>query len=101
MPSPEQKLSTTLTNSHNDLRRDTSYGSDGRCSMVRKWRVGGRDHFWMFVVSLLSFSSLDLAPVQMASAGVFTTFGVNEVEVDFPRALLVLATVPYLEPRVL
>jgi hypothetical protein len=53
---------------------------------VRKWRYGGRDHFWLFYVSLLSFSSLDLGPVQMASARVFTTFGVNQVEVDFPRA---------------
>jgi hypothetical protein len=36
--------------------------------------------------SLLFFSSLDLGPVQMASARVFTTFGVSQVEVDFPRA---------------
>jgi hypothetical protein len=36
--------------------------------------------------SLLFFSSLDLGPVQMASARVFTTFGVNQVEVDFPHA---------------
>ena len=40
---------------------------------------------WMFFVSLF-FSSLDLGPVQMASARVFTTFGVSQVEVDFPRA---------------
>jgi len=36
--------------------------------------------------SLLFFSSLDLSPVQMASAWVVTTFGVSQVEVDFPRA---------------
>jgi hypothetical protein len=36
--------------------------------------------------SLLFFSSLDLGPVQMASARVFTTFGVSQEEVDFPRA---------------
>jgi hypothetical protein len=42
--------------------------------------------FGCFLFSLLSFSSLDLGPVQMASARVFTTFGVNQVEVDFPRA---------------
>jgi len=36
--------------------------------------------------SLLFFSSLDLGPVQMASARVFTTIGVNQVEVDFPRS---------------
>jgi hypothetical protein len=36
--------------------------------------------------SLLFFSSLDLGPVQMASARVFTTFGVSQVEVEFPRA---------------
>jgi hypothetical protein len=35
--------------------------------------------------SLLFFSSLDLGPVQMASARVFTTFRVSQVEVDFPR----------------
>jgi len=40
----------------------------------------------VFVSSLLFFSSLDLGPVQMASARVFTTFGVSQVEVDFPRA---------------
>jgi len=38
------------------------------------WDNGGRDHFWMFsCFSLLFFSSLDLGPVQMASAQVFTT----------------------------
>jgi hypothetical protein len=36
--------------------------------------------------SLLFFSSLDIGPVQMASAQVFTTIGVSQVEVDFPHA---------------
>jgi hypothetical protein len=43
----------------------------------------------MFLVSLFSslfFSSLDLGPVQMALARVFTTFGVSQVEVEFPRS---------------
>jgi hypothetical protein len=37
----------------------------------------------VFVSSLLFFSSLDLGPVQMASARVFTTFGVSQVEVHW------------------
>jgi len=50
---------------------------------VEIWR---REYFWMFsCFSILFFSSLDLGPVQMASAWVFTTFGVGQVEVDFPR----------------
>jgi hypothetical protein len=36
----------------------------------------------LFLSSLL-FSSVDLGPVQMASAWVFATFGVSQVEVDF------------------
>jgi len=31
-------------------------------------------------------TTLDVGPVQMASARVFTTFGVSQVEVDFPCA---------------
>jgi len=54
----ERKLSTTLMDSDDDLRRDTNYGSDGHWSMVMKWRSGGRDHFWMFLVSLFSPSLL-------------------------------------------
>jgi len=40
----------------------------------------------VYYFSLLFFSSLDLGPVQMASAWVFTTFTVSQVEVDFPHA---------------
>jgi len=72
----------------NDLRRDIrATGMDGRRSMaseVEIWRTGS--HLVVSCFSLLSFSSLDLGPVQMASARVFTTFAVNQVEVDFPRA---------------
>ena len=82
--------STTLTNSDNDLRRDIrATEMDGQMSIgsVWKWRYGGRDHFWMFsCFSLLFFSSLDHGPVQMASAWVFTTFRVSQVEVEFPCA---------------
>jgi len=54
---------------------------------VWKWRFGGQGNFWKFsCFSLLVFSSLELGPVQMASAWVFTTFGVSQVEMDFPRA---------------
>jgi hypothetical protein len=51
---------------------------------VEIWRTGLLLDVFLF--SLLFFSSLDLGPVQMASAWVFTTFGVSQVEVDFPRA---------------
>jgi len=67
--------------SDNDLRRDIrATGMDGRWSMslevaVRRiWKQFGR--FLLFLVSfssLLFISSLDLGPVQMASARVFTT----------------------------
>jgi hypothetical protein len=40
----------------------------------------------MFLDSLFFCASLDLGTVQMASARVFTTFGVSQVEVEFPRA---------------
>jgi len=57
--------------SDDGLRQDTSYRNDGHWSMVRKWRYGWRDHFWMFSCwSLVFFSSLDLGLVQMASARV-------------------------------
>ena len=88
MPNYELKL-YHLDDSDSDRRRDIqATGMDGRRSMgsVRKWRYGGPDHFWLFsCFSLLLFSSLDLGPVQMASAWVFTTFGVSQLEVDFPR----------------
>jgi len=89
MPNYERML-YHLDDSDNVWRRDIrATGMDGRWSTgsVRKWRYGGRDHFGMFsCFSLLFFSSLDLGPVQMASAWVFTTFGVSQGEVDFPRA---------------
>jgi len=53
--------STTQTNSDNGQRRDIcAMGMDGRRSMgsVRKWRYGGRDHFWMLLVFLFSSSLL-------------------------------------------
>jgi len=42
--------------------------------------------FTLLFSSPYFIASLDLGPVQMASARVFTTFGVSQVEVDFPRA---------------
>jgi len=46
----------------------------------------GTGSLWMgFVSSLPFFSSLDLGPVQMALARVFTTFRGCQVELDFPR----------------
>jgi len=62
---------------------------DGRRSIrsAPKWRYGGRDHFSMFSsFSLLFLSSLDLGPVQMASARVVTTFRGTQMEVGFPPA---------------
>jgi hypothetical protein len=50
---------------------------------VRKSRYGDMITLDVFVSSLLFFSSLDLGPVQMASARVFTTFGVSQVEVHW------------------
>jgi hypothetical protein len=85
MPSHERKLYHP-DDSDNDLRRDTSYGNDSLWSMGLEVEIWRRDHFWMFSCFSLLFSSLDLGPVQMASAWVFTTFGVSQVEVDFPRA---------------
>ena len=43
---------------------------------VRKLRYGGWDHFWMlsYFSPLLFGSCLDLGPVQMVSAYVFTTY---------------------------
>jgi len=48
------------------------------CRTFRKWRYGGRCHFgcsFSLFSSLYFFTSLDLGPVQMASAWVFTTSG--------------------------
>jgi hypothetical protein len=52
-------------------------------SEVEIWRTGSLLDVSCFP---LLFSSLDVGPVQMASAWVFTTFGVSQMEVDFPRA---------------
>jgi hypothetical protein len=38
----------------------------------------------VFLFSLFSFSLLHLGQVEMALARVYTTFGVNQMEVDFP-----------------
>jgi len=63
MPSHERKL-YYIDDSDNDLRRDTTYGNDGRWSMGLEVEIWRRDHFWMFSrLSLLFFSSLDLGPV--------------------------------------
>jgi len=87
MPSHEQKLNHS-DDSDKDLHRDTSYGNDGRWSMGSKVNIWGQDHFWIYTYFSphLFFSSLDLGLVQMASAWVFTTFRVSQVEVDFPHA---------------
>jgi len=74
MPSHERKLYYP-DDSDNDPRRDIrATGMHGRWSMdseVEIWRTGSLlDCFF----SLLTFSSLDLGTVQMASARVFTTY---------------------------
>ena len=74
---------------NNDLRCDIrAAGMDGRRSMVSEvelWRMGWLlDVIWFS--PLLFFYSLDFGPVQMASARVFTTFGVSQVEMDFATA---------------
>jgi len=70
----QRKLSTTLTNSDNDLRRDIrATGMDGWRSMgleVEICRTGSLLDVFLFLSSLLL---LDLGPVQMALARVFTT----------------------------
>jgi hypothetical protein len=70
----------TVSNSDNDLHliRGTSARLDGRMPDIPEveiWRTGS---LWMFLLSLLFtllLTSLDLGPVQMASAWVFTTSG--------------------------
>jgi hypothetical protein len=42
------------------------------------------DVFLFLFISHLLFISFDLGPVQMASARVFSTIGVSQVEVAFP-----------------
>ena len=66
----------------------------------RKWvkrvselGIGGKVINWVFLSSVssvlftspYSITSLDLGPVQTASARGFTTFGLSQVKVDFPR----------------
>jgi hypothetical protein len=89
MPNHERKFYHP-DNCDNDLRRDIrAMGMDNLRSMgsAQKWRCGGRDHFWMFLVSL---SSLVLFfESRRSTNGVsigFTTFGVSQVEVEFPHA---------------
>jgi hypothetical protein len=99
--------STTLTNSDNDLRRETRATSavrDGRS--LYEFGSGDKEEFrsdgqdwrkvinWAFLssVSSLLFSSpyfitsLDLGPVQMASARVLPPPDLSQTEVEFPRA---------------
>jgi hypothetical protein len=81
MPNHEWKLYHP-DDSDNDLRR--AIRATGMCLEVEIWKT--LSLLDVFLLSLFSLSSLDLGPVQIASARVFTTFGVNQVEVDFPRA---------------
>ena len=73
-------LKITVSNSDNDLHlvRVTSERLMVGCWTFRKWRYGGWCYigcsFFLFS-SLYFFTSLDLGPVQMASARVFTTSG--------------------------
>ena len=67
----------TLTNSEDNLCRVKSYSAGIRWSdagWVRKWRYGGRSHFkcssFLPFSSVYFYTSLDLGPVQMASARV-------------------------------
>jgi hypothetical protein len=63
---------TISTKTYGEIH-DTGLMVIGAC--VRKLRYGTPDHFWMFssFSSLLIFYSLDLSPVQMTSALVFST----------------------------
>jgi len=88
MPNHERKLYHP-DDSDNDLRREIqTTGMMVNGAWVRMLRYGDGITFrcFLFLSSLFCFSSLDLGPVQMASARVFATFGVSQVEVDFPRA---------------
>jgi hypothetical protein len=48
--------------------------------------MDSRSLWIVFVSALLFISCLNLGPLQIASARVFTTFGVSQLEVDFPCA---------------
>jgi len=88
MPNHERKLYHP-DDSDNDLRGQIqTTGMMVNGAYVRMLRYGDWITFgcFLFLSSLFFFSSLDLGPVQMASARVFATFGVSQVEVDFPRA---------------
>jgi len=70
----------TVSNSDNDLHlvRVMSGRLMVGCRTFRKWRYGGRCYFgcsFFLFSSRYSFTSLDLNPVQMASARVITTAG--------------------------
>jgi hypothetical protein len=71
-----------VSNSDNDLHliRVTSARLDGRMPDIPGVEIWRTVSLWMFLLSLLFsslyfFTSLDLGPVQMASARVFTTSG--------------------------
>jgi hypothetical protein len=76
--------------SKNDLHRDIwPEGIDGRWSMgseVEIWSTGSPLDVFVSLFSSLLLFLLDFSPVQMASARVFTTFGVSQVEGDFSHA---------------
>jgi hypothetical protein len=73
----------TVSNSDNDLHlvRVTSARLDCRMPDIPEVEIWRTVSLWMFLLSLLFsllvyfFTSLDLGPVQMASARVFTTSG--------------------------
>jgi len=67
--------STTLTISTKTYAEIKAMGVMVVGAWVRKLKYRGRDHFWMFshFSALLFFSCLDLGPVQMVLAWVFTT----------------------------
>lgn len=53
---------------------------------VSMLKYGGWNYFWMYsCLSPCFFSYLNLSPVQMDSAQVFTTFWVTQMEVDVPH----------------
>jgi len=72
----------TVSNSDNDLHlvRVTSVRLDSQMPDIPEVEIWRTVSLWMFLLSLLSsclyfFTSLDLGPVQMASARVFTASG--------------------------
>jgi hypothetical protein len=69
----------TMSNSDNDIHlvRVTSARLDSRMPDIPEVEIWRTVSLWMFLLfsSLYFFTSLDLGPVQMASARVFTTSG--------------------------